>query len=65
MPASLGGEPAGTMLACGTASRYLNSESGAIRLIVTVFAFALPITPPFSVQVAGFARHAFAPTMPA
>ena len=46
------------MLACGTARRSLNSESGAVRLIVTVLVFALPITPPFSVQVAGFLRHA-------
>src|SRR5436305_895862 len=43
------------MLACGTASLYLNSGSGASRLIVTVFALALPLTPPLSVQVAGAA----------
>ena len=45
--------------------RYLNSESGAIRLIVTVLAAALPTTPPFSVHVAGLLMHAVAPTIPA
>ena len=65
VPESFGGEFAGTMLACGTASLYLNSGSGAVRLIVTVPALAFALTPPFSVQVAGLAMHAFAPTMPA
>jgi hypothetical protein len=65
VPTSFGGVFAGRMLACGTESRYLNSGSGATRLIVTVPALSLAITPPFSVQVAGWTRHACAPTMPA
>ncbi len=65
VPTSFGGVLAGTMLACGTARRYLNSGSGEIRLIVTVPALSFAITPPFSVQPAGFERQALAPTMPA
>ena len=64
VPASFGGELAGRIDACGTASLYLNSGSGAVRLIVTVFFAALPLTPPASVQVAGVFRHFDAPTMP-
>lgn len=52
------------MLACGTASLYGNSESGAVRSTVTVFAFASPVTPALSVQDAGVFRQAVAPTMP-
>ena len=56
---------AGTMTACGTASLYLNSGSGAVRLIVTVPVPRVRAHTALSVQVAGLAMHALAPTMPA
>ena len=40
-----------------------NSESGAVRLMVTVLAASSATTPPSSVQVAGVFRQASAPTM--
>ena len=65
VPASFAGLSAGTIEAWGTASLYLNSGSGALRLMVTVRADAFELTPPLSVHVAAFFRQASAPMMPA
>lgn len=62
-PASFGGAVLGKMTVNGTASWYLNSGFGLVRLNWTWFVFGFTTTPPLSVQVAGVFRHLSAPTI--
>src|SRR6185369_5264228 len=63
VPTSLAGASDGRNTACGRASLNRNSESGRLRLMVTVPAARSATTPPSSVQVAGVARQAPEPTI--
>ena len=62
VPASLGGLPAGESTRRGTASLYLNSGSGAFRLIVTVRA---AVRADAALQRAGRRLLQASPMMPA
>ena len=64
VPASLTGEFAGLITACGTASLERMVSSAATKLITTEFVLASTTTPLSNLHVAGVFKQISAPTIP-